>query len=65
MEGDWYRVIAAESVLPPDAARRLRDVGFVVLPPGPEVQGGWARLSLATADDKLDLGLTRLRAALG
>jgi aminotransferase len=26
---------------------------------------GWARLSLATADDKLDLGLARLRAALG
>jgi L-glutamine---4-(methylsulfanyl)-2-oxobutanoate aminotransferase len=27
--------------------------------------GGWARLSLATPDDKLDEGLSRLRAALG
>src|SRR5262245_63113475 len=43
---DWYRVIAAESVLPPDAARQLRDSGFVVMP-GPEIPGGWARLSQA------------------
>jgi aminotransferase len=26
---------------------------------------GWARLSLATADERLDLGLERLRAAIG
>jgi hypothetical protein len=43
---DWYNVIAAESDLPPDAARQLRDLGFVVLP-GPEIQGGWSRLSRA------------------
>jgi hypothetical protein len=43
---DWYRVLAAESALPPDAARQLRDLGFVVLP-GPEVPGGPARLSQA------------------
>jgi hypothetical protein len=41
-----YSVIAAESMLPPDAERQLRDVGFVVMP-GPEIQGGWARLSQA------------------
>ena len=43
---DWYSVIAKESVLPPDAARQLRDSGFVVMP-GPEIPGGWARLSRA------------------
>ena len=43
---DWYSAIATESDLPPDAARRLRDVGFVVMP-GPEIPGGWARLSQA------------------
>jgi hypothetical protein len=43
---DWYRAIASESVLPPDAARQLRDIGFVVMP-GPEIEGGWARLSQA------------------
>jgi hypothetical protein len=43
---DWYSVLAAESVLPPDAARQLRDIGFVVLP-GPEIPGGWVRLSQA------------------
>jgi hypothetical protein len=43
---DWYRALAAESVLPPDAARQLRDIGFVVLQ-GPEVPGGWVRLSQA------------------
>src|SRR5262249_9387489 len=43
---DWYSIIAAESDLPPDAARQLRDIGFVVMP-GPEIPGGWARLSQA------------------
>jgi Phytanoyl-CoA dioxygenase (PhyH) len=38
---DWYSILAADSVLPPDAERQLRDVGFVVMPV-PE-----ARLSLA------------------
>ena len=43
---DWYEVIAAEPGLPPDAARRLCDVGFVVVP-GPSIRGGSARLSEA------------------
>src|SRR5262245_33171945 len=43
---DWYSIIAAESELPPDAARQLREIGFVVMP-GPEIPGGWARLSQA------------------
>ena len=43
---DWYEVIAAESALPPDAARRLCDVGFVVVP-GPVIRGGRARWSEA------------------
>lgn len=34
----WYSVIAAESFLPADAARKLRDVGFVVMP-GPTIPG--------------------------
>src|SRR4051812_44105552 len=52
---DWYDAIAADSRLPPDAARRLREIGFVVVP-GPAIQGGWGRLSeaydraVATAD---------------
>jgi hypothetical protein len=51
----WHSVIAAESFLPPDAARTLRDVGFVVMP-GPVIPGGVERLSdaydqaVATAD---------------
>jgi ectoine hydroxylase-related dioxygenase (phytanoyl-CoA dioxygenase family) len=43
---DWYRMLAEESALTPDAARQLRDIGFVVRP-GPEIEGGWARLSQA------------------
>ena len=46
MMDDWYSVIAAESQLPPDAARQLREIGFVVMP-GPEIPGGWVRLSQA------------------
>ena len=52
---DWHSVITAESRLPPDAARRLCDIGFVVLP-GPVIPGGLERLSqaydhaVATAD---------------
>ena len=51
----WHSVIAAESFLLPDAARTLRDVGFVVMP-GPVIQEGMERLSdaydqaIATAD---------------
>ena len=43
---DWYDVIAAESELPPDAARQLCDLGFVIMP-GPVLHGGCARLSEA------------------
>src|SRR4051794_16939107 len=43
---DWHRVIAAGSELPSDAARRLCDDGFVILP-GPVIPGGWAGLSEA------------------
>jgi hypothetical protein len=52
----WHSVIAAESHhLPPDAARQLREVGFIVMP-GPSIQGGCEQLSsaydqaVATAD---------------
>jgi ectoine hydroxylase-related dioxygenase (phytanoyl-CoA dioxygenase family) len=43
---DWFSLIAAESGLPPDVARRLSEMGFVVVP-GPAVEGGHARLSEA------------------
>src|SRR5262245_36628208 len=35
---DWHRAIAGGSNLPPDAARRLREVGFIVMP-GPAMEG--------------------------
>jgi ectoine hydroxylase-related dioxygenase (phytanoyl-CoA dioxygenase family) len=41
---DWYSTIVAESEPPPGAARQLGEIGFVVMP-GPEIPGGWARLS--------------------
>ncbi len=43
---DWYDAIAAESELPPEAARQLHNLGFVILP-GPVIPGGCARLSEA------------------
>src|SRR5580765_1043114 len=53
---DWHSIIAAESHhLPSDAARQLREIGFVVMP-GPAIQGGCEQLSraydraVATAD---------------
>ena len=52
---DWHSFIAAESHISPDAARQLRDIGFVVMP-GPAIKGGWKKLSdaydhaVATAD---------------
>ncbi|MCM3872629.1 MAG: phytanoyl-CoA dioxygenase family protein [Pyrinomonadaceae bacterium] len=52
---DWHSIIASESHLSPDAARQLRDIGFVVVP-GPVVLGGCEQLSeaydraVATAD---------------
>jgi Phytanoyl-CoA dioxygenase (PhyH) len=41
---DWHNIIAAESHLSPDAARQLRDIGFVVMP-GPVIPGGCEQLS--------------------
>ena len=41
---DWHNIIAAESHLSPDAARQLRDIGFVVMP-GPVIPGGGEQLS--------------------
>jgi len=52
---DYWHRIAAESRLPADAALRLRDTGFVVVP-GPVIEGGCEQLSraydraVATAD---------------
>lgn len=43
---DWYSAIAAEADLPPDVARQLCDIGFVVMS-GPVIPGGCARLSEA------------------
>lgn len=43
---DWHDIIATELYLSPDAARQLRDIGFVVIP-GPVLQGGCERLSNA------------------
>src|SRR5262245_59393066 len=43
---DWFSDIEAESDLPADAARRLRDIGFVVMP-GPVARGGCAQVSEA------------------
>jgi hypothetical protein len=52
---EWYRILAAESELPQDAARQLLDLGFTILP-GPVLPGGAVRLAeaydraVATAD---------------
>jgi hypothetical protein len=52
---DWYAIVAAESHLPADSARQLRERGFIVMP-GPIIPGGSALLSaaydraIATAD---------------
>ena len=44
---DWHSIIAAESNhLPSDAARQLRELGFIVMP-GPAIQGGCEQLSRA------------------
>ena len=44
MTNDWHSIIASKSLLPPDAARQLRDSGFVVMP-GPVIPGGYKQLS--------------------
>src|SRR5262249_21907878 len=63
-EGTFYVWLRLPDGLTPD---RLLDEYRVVVAPG-EGFGpsgrGWARLSLATADDVLDIGLERLAAAL-
>src|SRR4030095_12174532 len=52
---DWHRIIASDSHLSPDAARQMRDIGFVVLA-GPVIPGGCEQLTraydraVATAD---------------
>jgi len=43
---DWHAVIKAEAGLPPEAARQLGNLGFLVLP-GPAIPGGHSRLSEA------------------
>src|SRR5437588_13054344 len=43
---DWHTMIASESHLPPDAARQLRESGFIVMP-GPVIPGGCEQLSAA------------------
>ena len=62
---DWHSIIATESHLPPDAARQLREIGFVVMP-GPAIQGSCEQLSdaydraVATADSAdVHIGRTR------
>jgi hypothetical protein len=42
----WHNIIASESHLPPDAARELRESGFVVMP-GPVIPGGCEQLAAA------------------
>jgi hypothetical protein len=46
LTNDWHRIIASESHLSQDAARRLRDIGFVIIP-GPVIPGGCEQLSAA------------------
>ncbi len=65
---DWHSIIAAESHhLSPDAARQLRETGFIVVP-GPAIQGGLAQLSdaydhaVATADPA-DVHIGRARSS--
>ncbi len=58
----WFRLPAGMT------AERLLTERRVAVAPGEgfgERGAGWARLSLAVADETLDLGLDRLRAALG
>src|SRR3954451_9369901 len=43
---EWFRKIAAESELPEEAARQLREAGFVVIA-SPEIQSRCAQLAAA------------------
>ncbi len=64
-EGTFFVWFELPAGLTPE---RLLEEHRVAVAPGEgfgERGRGWARLSLATADDLLDLGLERLRAALG
>jgi hypothetical protein len=66
---DWHSLIASEMSLSPDAARQLRDLGFLIVP-GPKLVGGIPQLSKAydqavAAADPADVGIgssTRVRA---
>src|SRR5688572_10399883 len=44
---DWHGIIASESNLSQHASRRLRDIGFVVIP-GPFIPGNCEQLSQRT-----------------
>ncbi|HSU14105.1 phytanoyl-CoA dioxygenase family protein [Longimicrobium sp.] len=64
---DWFSTLAAGSELPPDAARELREHGFVVLP-GPVPAGEMDRLARAydtaaasAAGDDVRVGSTTTR----
>jgi len=66
---DWHSIIAAESHLTPDAARQLREVGFVVMP-GPHIRCGYQQLSDAydnavAAVDPADVHSGRTRSSTG
>ena len=67
LTNDLHSIIASESHLSPDAARQLRDNGFVVLP-GPVIPGGHEQLlraydrAVATADPS-DVHTGRTRAS--
>jgi hypothetical protein len=43
---DWHDLAAPETRLPADAARQLREIGFIVIP-GPVIPGGCKRLAAA------------------
>jgi len=63
----WQSITATESRLSPDAARHLREVGFVVMP-GPHIDGGCEKLSDAydravAAADPADVHVGRTRSS--
>ena len=57
----WHSIIAAEShYLPPDAARQLREIGFIVMP-GPAIQGGCEQLDTFAFGFIFALGMSLVR----
>lgn len=64
----WHSLIGAEARLSSDAARQLREIGFVVIP-GPVIPGGCERLSNAcdravTMADPADVHVGRTRSSI-